>query len=150
MNMILHDNLSRRYQGNTLTDPKTSEVAGSSSSTTWSPIRPSRINAGATGLDPLNDPFGRFESFGVPPNKQGDYAYCCISFVRSRAPAGVCVLPHGCCSVGMPKRTFAATCAKGYIKGIIGLPANLFYGTGIPACLIVIDKEHSHARKGIL
>ena len=38
---------------------------------------------------------------------------------------------------------------KGYIKGIIGLPANLFYGTGIPACIVVIDKEHAQARKGI-
>ncbi len=38
---------------------------------------------------------------------------------------------------------------RGYIKGIIGLPANLFYGTGIPACILVLDKEHAHARKGI-
>jgi type I restriction enzyme M protein len=38
---------------------------------------------------------------------------------------------------------------RGYIKGIIGLPANLFYGTGIPACIVVIDKEHAHARTGI-
>jgi type I restriction enzyme M protein len=37
----------------------------------------------------------------------------------------------------------------GYIKGIIGLPANLFYGTGIPACIVVIDKEDAHTRKGI-
>ena len=38
---------------------------------------------------------------------------------------------------------------RGYIKGIIGLPANLFYGTGIPACIIVLDKENAAARKGI-
>ena len=38
---------------------------------------------------------------------------------------------------------------KGYILGIIGLPANLFYGTGIPACIIVIDKQDAHARKGV-
>jgi len=38
---------------------------------------------------------------------------------------------------------------KGYIKGIIGLPANLFYGTGIPACIVVVDKEDARARKGI-
>jgi len=35
------------------------------------------------------------------------------------------------------------------IKGIIGLPANLFYGTGIPACIVIIDKENAHARSGI-
>ncbi|MCH6256551.1 N-6 DNA methylase [Puniceicoccaceae bacterium K14] len=38
---------------------------------------------------------------------------------------------------------------KGYLKAIIGLPANLFYGTGIPACIIVLDKSEAHARKGI-
>lgn len=38
---------------------------------------------------------------------------------------------------------------RGYIKGIIGLPPNLFYGTGIPACIIVLDKEGANARKGI-
>jgi type I restriction enzyme M protein len=38
---------------------------------------------------------------------------------------------------------------RGYIKGIIGLPANLFYGTGIPACIIMLDKENAAARKGI-
>ncbi|MDB0613599.1 N-6 DNA methylase, partial [Tenacibaculum maritimum] len=36
-----------------------------------------------------------------------------------------------------------------WIKGIIGLPANLFYGTGIPACVIVLDKEHANKRKGV-
>jgi type I restriction enzyme M protein len=38
---------------------------------------------------------------------------------------------------------------KGYIKGIIGLPANLFFGTGIPACLIVMDKENANNRKAV-
>ena len=38
---------------------------------------------------------------------------------------------------------------KGYVKGIIGLPANLFYGTGIPACIVVVDKEGAQGRKGI-
>ncbi len=38
---------------------------------------------------------------------------------------------------------------KGYLKGIIGLPANLFYGTGIPACVLVLDKENAQARKGV-
>jgi len=38
---------------------------------------------------------------------------------------------------------------RGYIKGIIGLPANLFYGTGIPACILVLDKENAADRTGI-
>jgi type I restriction enzyme M protein len=38
---------------------------------------------------------------------------------------------------------------SGYLKGIIGLPANLFYGTGIPACILVLEKENAADRKGI-
>ena len=49
----------------------------------------------------------------------------------------------------MPKAPFAGTWYNEGFKGIIGLPANLFYGTGIPACIIVLDKEGATARKGI-
>ncbi|MGH9176200.1 MAG: N-6 DNA methylase, partial [Vicinamibacterales bacterium] len=38
---------------------------------------------------------------------------------------------------------------SGYLKGIIGLPANLYYGTGIPACIVVLDKENAAAREGV-
>jgi type I restriction enzyme M protein len=38
---------------------------------------------------------------------------------------------------------------RGYLKGIIGLPPNLFFGTGIPACIVVLDKEGANARRGI-
>lgn len=38
---------------------------------------------------------------------------------------------------------------KGYLAGIIGLPPNLFYGTGIPACILLLDKENAAARKGV-
>ena len=38
---------------------------------------------------------------------------------------------------------------QGYIRAVIGLPANLFYGTGIPACVIVLDKENANQRKSI-
>ena len=50
----------------------------------------------STGLDPLNDPHERFSHFGVPPAKQGDYAYL-LHIVRSlkSTGTGVCVLPHG-------------------------------------------------------
>ena len=46
-------------------------------------------------------------------------------------------------------RSVATSCARAISKGIIGLPANLFYGTGIPACIVVIDKEDAQVRKGI-
>ena len=63
---------------------------------------------------------------------------------------GACILPHGVLFRGNAEADIRRNLLrKGYIKGIIGLPANLFYGTGIPACIIVIDKENAHTRKGI-
>ena len=54
-------------------------------------------------------------------------------------------------SAAMPKETSAqASLHRGYIKGIIGLPANLFYGTGIPACIVVVDKEAGSSPQGSL
>jgi type I restriction enzyme M protein len=87
----------------------------------------------------------------VPPGKQGDYAYL-LHIVRSlrSAGTGACVLPHGVLFRGNAEADIRrALVRKGYIKGIIGLPANLFYGTGIPACIVIIDKKDAHARKGI-
>ncbi|NQT92720.1 MAG: N-6 DNA methylase, partial [Lentisphaerae bacterium] len=89
--------------------------------------------------------------FGVPPAKQGDYAYL-LHIVRSLKSTGVgaCILPHGVLFRGNAEADIRRTLIrKGYIKGIIGLPANLFYGTGIPACIVVINKRDAQARKGI-
>lgn len=85
------------------------------------------------------------------PAKQGDYAYL-LHIVRSLKSTGkgACILPHGVLFRGNSEADIRrALVCKGYIKGIIGLPANLFYGTGIPACIIVIDKEEAKNRKGI-
>ena len=63
---------------------------------------------------------------------------------------GACILPHGVLFRGNAEAEIRRQLVrKGYIRAIIGLPANLFYGTGIPACIVVIDKESAHARKGI-
>src|SRR5205823_1155047 len=98
-----------------------------------------------------NDPYERFKPFGVPPAKQGDYAYL-LHIVRALKSTGkgACILPHGVLFRGNAEANIRRNLIrKGYIKGIIGLPTNLFYGTGIPACIIVIDKENAHARKSI-
>ena len=61
-----------------------------------------------------------------------------------------CILPHGVLFRGNAEATIREQLVRsGYLKGIIGLPANLFYGTGIPACIVVIDKENAAARKGV-
>src|SRR5204862_3220969 len=105
----------------------------------------------STGLDPLHDPYERFKPFGTPPAKQGDYAYL-LHIVRSLKSTGqgACILPHGVLFRGNAEADIRRNLVRrGYIKGIIGLPSNLFYGTGIPACIVVIDKQAAHARKGI-
>jgi type I restriction enzyme M protein len=105
----------------------------------------------STGLDPLTTPTAASNGFGVPPAKQGDYAYL-LHIIRSLKSTGkgACILPHGVLFRGNAEADIRKNLIRqGYIKGIIGLPANLFYGTGIPACIIVIDKEDAHARKGI-
>lgn len=95
--------------------------------------------------------FHRFDGFGVPPPKQGDYAYLLhiIKSLKSNGKA-TCILPHGVLFRGNAEAEIRKNLIqRGLIKAIIGLPANLFYGTGIPACIIVIDKENAPTRRGI-
>lgn len=103
------------------------------------------------GFDPGNDEHERFKGYGIPPEKNGDYAFL-LHIVRSLKSTGkgACILPHGVLFRGGAEAEIRKNLIeKKYIKGIIGLPANLFYGTGIPACIIVIDKEGAANRKGI-
>ncbi len=156
MNMILHNNPTALIaQGNTLTDPRfTVSAGGHDLLKTFDYVvanPPFSDKRWSTGLDPLNDPHGRFETFGAPPAKQGDYAYL-LHIIRSLKSTGTaaCILPHGVLFRGNAEAEIRRNLIRhGYIKGIIGLPANLFYGTGIPACVIVIDKANAAGRKGI-
>lgn len=101
--------------------------------------------------DGLKD-YGRFDGYGDrPPEKNGDFAWLLhiLKSLKSTGKAAV-ILPHGVLFRGNAEATIRkAIIDKGYIKGIIGLPANLFYGTGIPACIIIIDKADAAERKGI-
>jgi type I restriction enzyme M protein len=152
MNMILHNNPEALIvQGNTITDPKfqNNNILKTFDFVVANP--PFSDKRWSTGLDPINDPHERFTSFGIPPSKQGDYAYL-LHIVRSLKSTGkgACILPHGVLFRGHSEADIRRNLIKkGYIKGIIGLPANLFYGTGIPACIVVIDKENAQSRKGI-
>ncbi len=151
MNMILHDfPTANILAGNTLAAPKFKDgeqlrtydyvVANPPfSDKTWS-----------TGLTPAADPWQRF-AWGEPPAKQGDYAYL-LHLIRSMKGngKGACILPHGVLFRGNAEAVIRQELVRsGILKGIIGLPANLFYGTGIPACILVLDKENATARKGI-
>lgn len=102
-------------------------------------------------IDEENKEGGRFFGFGTPPSKNGDYAFL-LHILKSLKTTGkaTVILPHGVLFRGNSEGVIRKNLIrKGVIKGIIGLPANLFYGTGIPACIIVIDKEDADNRKGI-
>jgi len=153
MNMVLHDNAQARIlQGNTLANPRFTGEDGQLKTFDYVVANPPFSDKRwSTGIDPLNDPHERFRHYGTPPAKQGDYAYL-LHIVRSLKSTGkgACILPHGVLFRGNAEADIRRNLIrKGYIKGIIGLPANLFYGTGIPACIVVIDKGNAHTRKGI-
>ncbi|HUI06637.1 MAG TPA: N-6 DNA methylase [Verrucomicrobiae bacterium] len=164
MNMILHDFATAEIkQGNTLANPlfldgdalKTFDYVVANI-----PFSDKRWNTGlhqneggkasAAGEQSAKD-YGRFTGYGIPPGKQGDYAYL-LHILRSIKPGGkgACILPHGVLFRGNAEAAIRKNLVlRGYIKAIIGLPANLFYGTGIPACIVVLDKADATARKGI-
>jgi type I restriction enzyme M protein len=152
MNMILHDNAEAEIkQGNTLADPKF--IEGGKLQTFHYVVAnfPFSVKRWSHGFDPLHDIHERFAPFGIPPEKQGDYAFL-LHIVRSMKPTGkgACILPHGVLFRGNAEAEIRKNLIRrGYIQAIIGLPANLFYGTGIPACILVLDKEHAASRQGI-
>ena len=152
MNMILHNNPTALIeQGNTLANPKFKENGTLKTFDYVVANPPFSDKRWSNGLDLTSDHFDRFKPFGTPPARQGDYAYL-LHIVRSLKSTGkgACILPHGVLFRGNAESDIRrALVRKGYIKGIIGLPANLFYGTGIPACIVVVDKEGAQARKGI-
>ncbi|OLY47700.1 type I restriction-modification system subunit M [Bartonella apis] len=101
----------------------------------------------------IPDIYGRYSDaeFGVPPEKNGDFAWLLhvIKSLKSNGKAAI-ILPHGVLFRGNAEAAIRKKIIdQGFIKGIIGLPANLFFGTGIPACIIIIDKEDAAQRKGL-
>lgn len=153
MNMLIHNAVGAEIKNNnTLSspdflDPKTGGLK------TFNYIvanPPFSFKSWTNGVNIGSDPFKRFE-YGLPPEKNGDYAFLShiLASLKSNGKGAV-ILPHGVLFRGNSEGTIRKEIVKrGYIKGIIGLPANLFYGTGIPACIIVVDKEGAGSRTGI-
>ena len=151
MNMILHDFPTATIRtGNTLSDPKFKDAEQLRSYDYVVANPPFSVKTWTVGLTPEADPYQRFQ-WGVPPAKQGDYAFL-LHIVRSMKGTGkgACILPHGVLFRGNAEAVIRQQLVRsGILKGIIGLPANLFYGTGIPACILVLDKENAQARRGV-
>ncbi len=152
MNMVLHDcPTAEIWQDNTLSHPHFKNADGSLKTFDFIVANPPfSVKSWTTGFDPAHDLYGRFE-YGTPPEKNGDYAFLLhmLKSLKSTGKAAV-ILPHGVLFRGGAEAGIRTRLIRqGVIKGIIGLPANLFYGTGIPACIIVLDKEGAVGRSGI-
>lgn len=155
MNMILHNNPEAEIKKgqSTLSNPLFEDKAtGGLKTFDFVVANPPFSSKNWTdGFHPENDLYNRFEAGKIPPEKNGDYAFL-LHIIKSLKSTGkgACILPHGVLFRGGVEAAIRKSLIeKGYIKGIIGLPANLFYGTGIPACVIVIDMENAVAKKDL-
>jgi len=152
MNMVLHDcPTAEVWQANTLSSPHFKNVDGGLKTFDFVVANfPFSNKNWTSGLDPVNDLYGRFE-YGIPPAKNGDYAFLLHILTSLKSTGkGAVIHPHGVLFRGGAEAVIRKNIVRrGLIKGIIGLPANLFYGTGIPACILVLDKEGAAGRKGI-
>lgn len=148
MNMILHGNeIADIAKGDTITSPQFTKGDRLRTFDYIVMNPPFSVKSWNNGLERDYD---RFE-YGRPPEKNGDFAFLlhALTSLKSTGKAAV-ILPHGVLFRGNAEATIRTRLLKqGFIKGIIGLPANLFYGTGIPACVVILDKENAQARAGV-
>lgn len=158
MNAVLHGKTTAKIvSGNTFSEPKYFESREKETLKRFDYIVANPPFSTKNWKDGLEE-YGRFDGFCdesnqkiMPPEKNGDYAWLLhiIKSLKSNGKAAV-ILPHGVLFRGNAEGALRKQIIdRGYIKGIIGLPANLFYGTGIPACIIVIDKETADTRDSI-
>jgi len=153
MNMWLHGSSTAEIKnGNTMASPEFLDKQGNLKTFDFCVANPPfsdkkwRNNLGK----PSEDIYQRF-IYGTPPDKNGDYAFLqhLVASIKDDG-AGAIILPHGVLFRGNAEETIRTNLVKaGVIKAVIGLPANLFYGTGIPACIIVIDKKNKTPKRDI-
>lgn len=153
MNLILHQKGTGEIKrGNTLVDPAFTDDFGELKKFDFIVMNPPFSDKSwSDGIKTTEDKYKRFDGYGIPPEKNGDYAWFLhvLKSLDSNGKAGI-VMPHGVLFRGNAEETIRIeVLKKRYIKGIVSLPANLFYGTGIPACIVIIDKENAEQREGI-
>lgn len=153
MNMWLHGHPEAQIAGkNTIADPQFKEADGTLKRFDFVVANPPfSVKNWTSGINPSDDIYNRFMGYGIPPEKNGDYAFLLHILASLKSTGkGAVILPHGVLFRGNAEAEIRKNIIqRKWIKGVIGLPANLFYGTGIPACIIVIDKENTEERKGI-
>lgn len=153
MNFILHNKGTGEIKsGNTLSTPQYLDEFNELKKFDFIVMNPPFSDKSWTdGIKPSEDKYKRFDGYSIPPEKNGDYAWFLhvLKSLDSNGKAGI-VMPHGVLFRGNVEETIRIeVLKKKYIKGIVSLPQNLFYGTGIPACIIIIDKEDAETREGI-
>ena len=153
MNLILHQKGTGEIKrGNTLVDPAFTDDFGELKKFDFIVMNPPFSDKSwSDGIKTSEDKYKRFDGYGIPPEKNGDYAWFLhvLKSLDSNGKAGI-IMPHGVLFRGNAEETIRIeVLKKRYIKGIVSLPANLFYGTGIPACIVIIDKEDAKTREGI-
>ncbi len=153
MNLILHQKGTGEIKrGNTLVNPAFTDDHDQLKKFDFIVMNPPFSDKSwSDGIKVQEDKYKRFEGYGIPPEKNGDYAWFLhvLKSLNSTGKAGI-IMPHGVLFRGNAEETIRIeVLKKKYIKGIVSLPANLFYGTGIPACIVIIDKENAETRDGI-
>lgn len=149
MNMFLHGVFNADIRkGDTLRDPQHTLNGELMSFDRVIANPPFSLAAwGKTECD--NDGFGRFP-YGTPPKDSGDLAFVqhMIASLNNNGMMGV-VMPHGVLFRGSSEKDIRKGILKDdLLEAVIGLPSGLFYGTGIPASLIIINKQKPAERKG--
>ncbi len=154
MNMFLHgfDSATIRW-GDTIRNPKLREgdalmkfdtvVANPPFSLDkWGKTDEKDEQKASNNFDPETDPHRRFWR-GVPPKSKGDWAFISHMLETARAGTGKVgvVVPHGVLFRGSSEgKIREATIRENILEAVIGLPANLFFGTGIPAAILIFNK----------
>lgn len=151
MNMIMHNRETAEIaQGDVIAEPHFLSDAQTLQTFDFVVANPPfSAKAWASGLTEETK-YDRFVD-GDPPAKNGDFAFLMHILASMKATgSGAVILPHGVLFRGNAESRLREKILKrGYIKGIIGLPANLFYGTGIPASIIVLDKSEARTDRSV-
>ena len=142
MNMLLHDLADARIEkGDTIRDPKFREGAGLARFDRVIANPPFSLNEWGRDVAE-NDPFGRFR-FGVPPKMKGDLAFVqhMVATTDEDGMVGV-VIPHGALFREAAEREIRKGMLKeDLVEAVVGLPPNLFYGTDLPAAILVLNRK---------
>ena len=149
MNMFLHGVFNADIRkGDTLRDPQ--HISGGELQSFDRVIANPPFSLKKWGKDEAdNDAYGRFP-YGTPPKDAGDLAFIqhMIASLNAEGMMGV-VVPHGVLFRGSSEKEIRKGILEDdLLEGVIGLPSALFYGTGIPAALLIINKQKSPERKG--